>query len=160
VPSSPTSLPMRLMRRITLSATRLRRSMTLGVRVAVRSETGGILLVRHSYMPGWYLPGGAVDAGETLAEAAVRELREETGAQALAPPRLFSMYLNARMSPRDHVALFVLDTVRLAEAPQPPGLEIREAGVFPLADLPRDTTPATRRRIAEITGAAPIDPRW
>lgn len=155
----PTFLPMRVMRRITLAANRLRRTMTLGVRIAVRSDDGGILLVRHSYMPGWYLPGGAVDPGETLAEAAERELLEETGARALAPPRLFSMYLNARQSPRDHVALFCLEEARLAETP-PRGLEIRETGVFPLDALPQDTTPATRRRIAEITGAAPVDARW
>ncbi|WP_029059129.1 NUDIX domain-containing protein [Stappia stellulata] len=157
---SPTSLPMRLMRRITLTANRLRRSMTLGVRVAAYSDDGRILLVRHGYMPGWYLPGGAVDAGETLAEAAERELLEETGVRARARLRLFSMYLNARMSPRDHVALFCLDKVLMADPPPRPGLEIRESGFFALADLPDDTTPATRRRIAEIAGAAPVNARW
>jgi ADP-ribose pyrophosphatase YjhB (NUDIX family) len=150
---------MRVMRRLTLAASRLRRTMTLGVRIAARSDDGGILLVRHSYMPGWYLPGGAVDPGETLAEAAERELLEETGARALAPPRLFSMYLNARQSPRDHVALFCLEEVQLGDRP-PAGLEISEAGVFALKALPEDTTPATRRRIAEITGTAPVDARW
>ncbi|WP_305849817.1 NUDIX domain-containing protein [Stappia sp. ES.058] len=147
------------MRRLTLAANRLRGSMSLGVRIAVRSDDGCVLLVRHSYMPGWYLPGGAVDPGETLAQAAVRELHEETGAQALSPPRLFAMYLNVRISPRDHVALFCLDDVRLADTP-PSGVEIRESGFFPIADLPPDTTPATRRRIAEIVGVAPTDPVW
>lgn len=49
-------------------------------------QNEAILMVRHvettrSY---WTLPGGGVEAGETLAEAAVREVFEETGLRALA----------------------------------------------------------------------------
>ncbi|MHC4408614.1 MAG: NUDIX domain-containing protein [Planctomycetota bacterium] len=41
-----------------------------------------LLVVRHSYEPGWFLPGGAAKRGESLAEAGRRELREETGIEA------------------------------------------------------------------------------
>ncbi len=43
------------------------RGMTLGVRAACFDEQGRIFLVRHTYVPGWYLPGGGVEHGETVA---------------------------------------------------------------------------------------------
>ncbi|MFY8153424.1 MAG: DNA mismatch repair protein MutT, partial [Hyphomicrobiales bacterium] len=40
---------------------RLMRGMTVGVRVAAFDAVGRVFLVKHTYTPGWYLPGGAVD---------------------------------------------------------------------------------------------------
>jgi ADP-ribose pyrophosphatase YjhB (NUDIX family) len=54
-------------------------SIVPAVNVAVASESGEILLIRRSDNDNWAMPGGAVDIGESLAEAAVRETREETG---------------------------------------------------------------------------------
>jgi ADP-ribose pyrophosphatase YjhB (NUDIX family) len=50
----------------------------LGVNVAV-IEDGRVLLTQREDFPVWCLPGGGVDPGESLAQAAVREVREETG---------------------------------------------------------------------------------
>jgi 8-oxo-dGTP pyrophosphatase MutT (NUDIX family) len=59
----------------------LRKRAPLGAAVAVRwNET--ILVVRHSYRPGWSLPGGRVKRGETAERAAQRELEEEVGLHA------------------------------------------------------------------------------
>ncbi|MGH2524933.1 MAG: NUDIX domain-containing protein, partial [Anaerolineales bacterium] len=52
------------------------RPLTVGVKLLLVRE-GAILLVRHSYKPGWHLPGGGVKKGETLEQAARRETREE-----------------------------------------------------------------------------------
>lgn len=50
----------------------------LGVSVAV-FEGDSVLLTRRADLPVWCLPSGGVDGGETVAEAARRETREETG---------------------------------------------------------------------------------
>ncbi|WP_255191566.1 NUDIX hydrolase [Natronobeatus ordinarius] len=48
----------------------------------VRDPDGRIALVRNDWTDGWFLPGGAVEPGETPAGAARREVREETGLEA------------------------------------------------------------------------------
>jgi 8-oxo-dGTP pyrophosphatase MutT (NUDIX family) len=54
-------------------------SLVPSVNVAVTNDAGEVLLIRRSDNANWALPGGAVDIGESLAQAAVRETREETG---------------------------------------------------------------------------------
>ena len=137
---------------------RLTRGMTLGVRVAARDEAGRIMLVRHTYLDGWWLPGGGVDRGETIQDAAVRELREETGLIATAPPRLLSVHSNHRFFPNDHVLVFAVDAFEVGERTSHG--EISDAEWFAPDALPGGVTAATQRRLDEIfTGAAP-DPLW
>jgi len=138
---------------------RVSRGMTLGVRGAVLDERGRVFLVKHTYVPGWYLPGGGVDPGETIGEAMARELVEEANIVVTAPPELRGLYQNREISRRDHVAFFVIRAFseggpRFADA------EIAEAGFFPLEALPPDTTKATHRRLAEITGERQPDGYW
>lgn len=138
----------------------LTRAMSLGVRGVVRDADGRVLLVRHTYLPGWYLPGGGVDRGETTVDAVIREIAEETGVRVAGPPRLVGLYLNRRTSARDHVALYVFDTAvgrpDLRAAPW----EIAEVGFFALDALPDDTTAATRRRLAEVFDGVAVARTW
>jgi len=112
--------------------------------------------VRHTYLPGWYLPGGGVDPGETTAAAMIREIAEETGVAVAGEPRLFGLYLNRRTSGRDHVALYVFDVTVGRPTLTAPRLEIAEVGFFALDALPDDTTQATRRRLAEVFAGASV----
>lgn len=57
-------------------------SLRLGVLCAVVDDDGSILLSRRSDLNTWVLPGGRLDAGERLEEAAAREVSEETGVTA------------------------------------------------------------------------------
>ncbi len=136
-----------------------RSAQTLGVRCVVQDEAGRLLLVRHNYLPGWYLPGGAVDAGETIFAAAKRELEEETGLLA-THSELISVHLNARGLGRDHVALIRLTDWQRVREVKVPNREIAEIGFFAIDDLPRETTGATRARLAELLGQVPIAERW
>jgi ADP-ribose pyrophosphatase YjhB (NUDIX family) len=138
---------------------RFARAMTLGVRALVIDGEGRIFLVKHSYVSGWHLPGGGVEAGETLVEAAARELREEGNIELTAPPRLHGIFFNSRASRRDHVALFVVRAFRQVAAPVP-DREIVAHGFFALDALPDETTASTRARITEVLSGAPIGEHW
>jgi 8-oxo-dGTP pyrophosphatase MutT (NUDIX family) len=138
---------------------RFARGMTLGVRALVVDGEGRIFLVKHSYVSGWHLPGGGVEVGETLLEAVARELREEGNIDVTEPPLLHGMFFNDRDSQRDHVALFVVRAFHQAAAPVPDH-EIVAHGFFPIDAMPNDTTPATRARIIEVLGGAPVSERW
>ncbi|HEY7664279.1 MAG TPA: NUDIX domain-containing protein [Xanthobacteraceae bacterium] len=138
---------------------RFARAMTLGVRALVLDEHGRVFLVRHSYVSGWHLPGGGVEAGETVAEALARELREEGNIELTAPPQLHGIFFNSRASRRDHVAVFVVRSFRQTAAPVP-DREIRATGFFALDALPDDTTAATRARLTEVLGGEPVGERW
>ena len=135
------------------------RGMTMGVRAACFDETGRIFLVRHSYVPGWHLPGGGIERGETAPEALAKEMREEGNLALGAPPILLHVYFNRQTSKRDHVLLYRCNGVTQT-APRLKDREIVEAGFFALDDLPIGVTAATGRRLAEIAGQAPFADYW
>ncbi|WP_420407050.1 NUDIX domain-containing protein [Hoeflea sp.] len=134
------------------------RNMTLGVRAAAFDDEGRVFLVRHSYVPGWHMPGGGVERGETMRQALVKELSEEGNLELAEAPALFAIYFNNRTSRRDHVA-FYRCSVRQT-APKRPDSEILEAGFFPLDALPDGVTAATRRRLAELAGECEVSEHW
>ncbi|KTR03331.1 DNA mismatch repair protein MutT [Aureimonas ureilytica] len=136
----------------------LSRPMTLGVRLLAYDEMGRVFLVRHAYRDGWYLPGGAVDPGETAVAAARREAEEEGHLLCETEPRLVAVFYNRREG-RDHVLLYRCDRVRQPR-PRRPDREIAETGFFAQDALPEGATPATRRRIDEDRTGMPRPEDW
>jgi ADP-ribose pyrophosphatase YjhB (NUDIX family) len=146
-------------RRVLHTYWRLQRGLTLGVRALVVDAAGRVFLVKHSYVSGWHLPGGGVEPGETVLEALTRELAEEGNIVPTAAPRWHGLFFNDRASRRDHVAVFVVEHFRQTAEPVP-DREIVAHGFFALDRLPEDTTSATRARIIEALGGAPMTERW
>ena len=136
-----------------------RRAMTLGVRIVALDSQGRLMLVRHTYTPGWYLPGGGVEKHESALSAILRELAEEANVVATSLPALFGIYRNLRPPQRDHVLLYVAREVRQS-APHVPDREIAEARFFSADALPDDATNATRARLAEVLGGQPMSDIW
>jgi 8-oxo-dGTP pyrophosphatase MutT (NUDIX family) len=132
--------------------------LTIGVRVLVR-EGDNVLLVRHTYSPGWHFPGGGVDRRETTVDAAARELREEAQIEATSPPRFVGVYLSTTQGKSDHIVFFEAPDWRRIDGKARP-LEIAETAFFPLGDLPKGTTGGTRRRLAELFDGAARSADW
>lgn len=139
-------------------AVRLWGGTTLGVR-AMTFDEGRVLLVRHTYVSGWHLPGGGVHAGETAEAASRRELFEETGYEAVEPARFLGLFFNPAMAGRDHVALYHVPACVMRRTFRP-NREIAEIGLFAVDDLPEGTTGATRRRLAELLDGLPPTEQW
>lgn len=123
---------------------RLTKPLTLGVRLILAHEDA-VVLVKHTYQRHWYLPGGGVQKGETLEEAAQREAAEELGAE-LTNLRLFGVYTNFYENKNDHVVVFSCDTFSYSGQSDH---EIAEINMFKMNALPDDLSPGSRRRIQE-----------
>lgn len=137
---------------------RARRGMTLGVRAVVTDASGQVLLIEHTYVAGWHLPGGGVERGQSAEEAVAKELVEEAGVRLTERPKLVSVHDNGRLYPGDHVLVYRAGA--WVPCPATSRGEIREAAYFALDALPEATTRATRQRLAEVFGGATPDPCW
>jgi 8-oxo-dGTP pyrophosphatase MutT (NUDIX family) len=137
---------------------RLTRGKTLGVRGIVLDEQGRVLLVEHTYLKGWYLPGGGVDAGESTEAALIRELREEVGVVVEGRPRLVSIHSAEKLFPGDHVVVYRVQRWTRVEASAHG--EILNARFFAPDALPDGTTRSTRERIAELRDASEPSAHW
>lgn len=116
-----------------------------GVMVLAHAPGGDLILVRHTYSPGWSLPGGGRSRREDPVAAALRELREEVGAT-----RWKSAHRLTVVEDRYHGLPAFLDLVRVEEVEFAfaRNWEIEQVATFPVDRLPPDVTPWSRRLIA------------
>lgn len=139
---------------------RLKRPMTLGVRGLVENGDGHVLLVRHTYVPGWHMPGGGVERAEPCSEALRRELQEEGGVLLTGLPQLAGVFSNHAAFRNDHVLLYHVPPQIWEKGEPTAHAEIAELAWRAPDDLPEDTTPGTRLRLAEFYGGAARSPYW
>ncbi len=107
---------------------------TVDVLIELDGRPGTIVLIERKNEPrGWAIPGGFVDDGEWLADAAAREAKEETGLD-VELTELFHAYSDPARDPRFHT----VSTVFLARAAGTPagGDDAEHAQVFDLTALP------------------------
>ena len=120
------------------------RPVRMGVRVMMIQDSK-VTLVRQTYLPGWFMPGGGLKRNETLDQAARREAYEETGAE-LGEIRLMGAYTSFQDWKTDHNLVFICDDFKITGKPDS---EIAEIRSFPLDALPDGLWPGHVRRLEE-----------
>jgi len=116
-----------------------------------------VLLVRHSYVRGWLLPGGGVGRAEPPAEAILRELKEEIGLVHSSPPEFVGLYSRRTGWVTNVIALYRVDD---AEFNFRSNLEIREVQFANPVSPPDGTPPSVRRRLLEFARLQPQSAHW
>jgi len=117
----------------------------LGAAAIIVNDQNCVLMVKHSYGKlNWEIPGGAVEADESVADAVVREVREETGLVVTAE-RLTGIYYMAEND--SHHFVFLCKPVNLSQEPKPDLSEITECDYFSPDALPLLTSDFTAGRI-------------
>ena len=105
----------------------------------------GIVLIERKNPPvGLALPGGFVEVGESVEEAAVREMKEETGLEVKLS-KLLGVYSDPNRDPRFHVVSVVF--VGDAEGEPKAGSDAKRVRVFRLEEIPLDQLVFDHRRI-------------
>ena len=121
------------------------RPVRVGVRVMMIKDDQ-VLLVRQTYIPGWFMPGGGLKRGETLEQAARREAREEVGAE-LTDIQFMGAYTGFKEWKTDHNIVFISQDFTMNGRHD---REIAEVCFFHLNDLPEGLWPGHRRRLEEV----------
>lgn len=123
------------------------RPVTLGVKAIIFDDQERVLLVKHSYIEGWHLPGGAIDRGETALAAVKREIAEEVGIVCKSDPQIVpGLFFNTYDYKNDHIALFVLRDWGRDDSLRHAG-EIVADQFFALDQMPADVSRGSKRRV-------------
>ena len=128
----------------------------LGVAGAVFDAEGRVLLVRHSYAPGWQLPSGGIGRGEHPDVAVRRELAEEVGLSG-GTLQMVALYARKAGWVSAPVAFYKIEGGIVHFRPN---LEIRAVCFADPLAPPDGTVPAALRRLAELSGKTAISPYW
>ncbi|WP_460333376.1 NUDIX hydrolase [Actinoallomurus acanthiterrae] len=129
-------------------------SIVPSVNMVVTNDQGEILLIRRTDNNNWALPGGAIDLGESVTQAAIRETQEETGVTAEITG-LVGIYTDPRhvihYTSNDEVRqeFSVVLTGRPVEGQPTPSSESSEVRWVPPADIRSYTMDRTMRRRIE-----------
>lgn len=129
---------------------RILKSTTIGIRLLLLTNKE-VLLVKHSYLNQWFLPGGEAKAKETIKEALEREIKEELGVEIEGKIQILGIYSNFQEHKRDYIIVFFTEGVKIVKPTITlQNFEIKDIKYFPLEVLPLDTSPGTRKRIQEF----------
>jgi 8-oxo-dGTP diphosphatase len=105
------------------------------VDIIIRMGDGIVLIRRKNPPPGWAIPGGFVDYGETVEQTARREAREETGLE-LTDLRQFHVYSDPTRDDRGHTISTVFTALGIGTPTA--GDDAADFGVFQRGTLPED----------------------
>jgi len=122
----------------------------IAVNVAVIKDDK-ILLTQREDFETWILPGGGVDEGESVAQAAIRETKEETGLD-VDLTKLVGIYFRKSEIFNDHIVLFAANPIG-GEIKCQPG-ETIAVEWFPFSQIPGPLSLGHRRRIKDVISNA------
>ena len=128
-----------------------------GVHALVVTPDRKVVLVRHTYRTGWYLPSGGVKKGEQPEQAIVRELGEEIGLSSFGALVNAGRYENRPDHRRGQLTFFILEDARYRFRPS---LEIESAAEFDPWSLPPDCANLACKRIGEWREGRPFGHDW
>lgn len=120
------------------------RPVRMGVRVMMIQDNE-VWLIRHTYLSGWFMPGGGIKRHETLEHAARREAHEETGAE-LQEITLLGVFSSFVQWKTDHTTVFLCKDFKFTGKSDG---EIAEMRRFPLDALPESTFASHRKLLEE-----------
>ena len=127
---------------------RLRKGLTLGAQGVVIDGNERVLLVRHSYRPGWFFPAGRRMERDDR-DGACQRTRGGGRRESQRACPTHGIFANFASFPGDHIALFVVRHWRRNGDYRKPG-EIAETGMFGAREMPDETDAGTRTRLREI----------
>jgi mutator protein MutT len=136
------------------------RELRAGVAAVIRNEEGKVLLQRRSDNGLWGLPGGSVEIGESVRDAIIREVREETGL-AVEVLRLIGVYSDPAIQivryPDGNVVQYVsmLFACRILGGTLQTCEETLDLKYFDPPHLPEDLVPMHRIRIQDTLADRP-----
>ncbi len=130
---------------------------TIGPRAIILNADNQVLLVKHTYQPHWYLPGGGLKKGESVKVALLRELKEEVGLVTTVEPELFAIYHHTYLGVNDYPIIFIIKRYSISPIRSP---EIEQVEWFSYDKLPAMISPGTKRRLDEyFTHSVPAE-KW
>jgi ADP-ribose pyrophosphatase YjhB (NUDIX family) len=125
-------------------------SLVPSVNVVVVNDAGEILLIRRTDNGKWAVPGGAIDLGESVAQAAVRETREESGIECAitgivgiySDPKHVILYTSNGEARQEFSIVLAAQAVRGQPTPSSESSQVRWV---PEAELPGNTMDRSMR---------------
>lgn len=136
------------------------RAKTVGVRGLVINEDQQILLIKHTYKPGWHMPGGGVNSYEHPLDALKRELQEEACILVTEDnPRLIGIFHQRYFWHDDYPLMYIIHHYEPIHNAQP-DFEIEEIRWFNLDQLESIATTETFLHIKNYLNQIPPNQNW
>jgi ADP-ribose pyrophosphatase YjhB (NUDIX family) len=136
-------------------------SLVPSVNVVVTNEAGDVLLIQRSDNGNWAIPGGAIDLGESLVQAAVRETREESGVTCevtgivgiYSDPRHVILYTSNGEARQEFSIVLTAQAVDGEPTPSNESSQVRWVTRDELAEYPMDRS--MRLRVGHFLASRP-----